>query len=406
MFFDIFIIFLILILLYQVYQYKRPSVKLIYKENEEIRQIIQKCPSLFTYNPTPYLNGFLHTVLSSFKHPTEKHSTNKEHIENTGMSIDWIDRGHGIDKNKPLLFIMPGLTGSVEDGYINTIVSEAHKQHFHNICVYNYRVLQKEGDFTFKPKFYNYGLNMNPQNYDDPYRDYEHFEDDVIQNKRTRVDLPADLHHCLSYLKQKYHFNKILAIGCSYGGAQLGNYLGRFHNIRLVDAACLVCAPHHMLINQKYLSYSMDIALTKILKGKLKECNPKPECYQRYPIECQRVVNRALAATWISDFDANFVIQLYGYKSVKDYYQHFSLANRFPLINIPTLCICTEDDDVCHIKALQENLLQESAKNIICVAKAGGHIGFLEGWKTESIWFPKPAMEYLKQFAEIHFKHH
>lgn len=78
----------------------------------------------------------------------------------------------------------------------------------------------------------------------------------------------------------------------------------------------------------------MDIALTKILIGKLKECNPKPECYLRYPIECQRVVNRALSATWISDFDANFVIQLYGYKSVKDYYQHFSLANRFQLINV------------------------------------------------------------------------
>lgn len=37
---------------------------------------------------------------------------------------------------------MPGLTGTVDDGYINTIVSEAHKNGFHNICIYNYRVLQ------------------------------------------------------------------------------------------------------------------------------------------------------------------------------------------------------------------------------------------------------------------------
>lgn len=60
---------------------------------------------------------------------------------------------------------------------------------------------------------------MNPKNTDEFYKDYEHFEDDIINEKRIRVDLPADLHHCLSYLKQKYHFNKILAIGCSYGGA-------------------------------------------------------------------------------------------------------------------------------------------------------------------------------------------
>lgn len=42
---------------------------------------------------------------------------------------------------------------------------------------------------------------MNLKNTDEFYKDYEHFEDDIINEKRIRVDLPADLHHCLSYLK-------------------------------------------------------------------------------------------------------------------------------------------------------------------------------------------------------------
>ena len=88
----------------------------------------------------------------------------------------------------------------------------------------------------------------------------------------------------------------------------------------MIDAGVFVGAPNSMLISQKYLSYFMDIAFTRILQGKMRECNPTPECYQRYPKECQDRIERCLNATWISDFDANFVIQLYGYKSTTDYY--------------------------------------------------------------------------------------
>lgn len=52
----------------------------------------------------------------------------------------------------------------------------------------------------------------------------------------------------------------------------------------------------------------------------MRECNPNPECYTRYPKECQDQISRCMTATWISEFDANFVIQLYGYKTTTDYY--------------------------------------------------------------------------------------
>lgn len=98
---------------------RRPSVKLYYTSDK----FVKACPSLLKYNPTPYFNGLLHTVVATFKHPKEKHTTNREKIGDVGLSVDWIDKGKGIDSKHPLLFIMPGLTGSADDGYINTLIT-------------------------------------------------------------------------------------------------------------------------------------------------------------------------------------------------------------------------------------------------------------------------------------------
>jgi len=82
----------------------RPSVQLFYN-NEDLKKVIQSCPSLFNYKPTLYLNGLLHTLLgmfytiliASFKHPVEKHTSNREIVHEAGLSVDWIDKGNGID---------------------------------------------------------------------------------------------------------------------------------------------------------------------------------------------------------------------------------------------------------------------------------------------------------------------
>lgn len=74
-------------------------------------------------------------------------------------------------------------------------------------------MLAKNADFSFKPESYNYGLKMQPNQFMNNYvsngfygidNDYYYFEDDVIEGKRIRIDLVADLHYTLLYLKNKY----------------------------------------------------------------------------------------------------------------------------------------------------------------------------------------------------------
>lgn len=45
--------------------YYNNRVELYYDDNERNRQILKRCPSLRNYKPTPYFNGFLHTVFAS-----------------------------------------------------------------------------------------------------------------------------------------------------------------------------------------------------------------------------------------------------------------------------------------------------------------------------------------------------
>lgn len=59
------------------------------------------------------------------------------------------------------------------------------------------------------------------------------------------------------------------------------------------------------------------------------------------------------------------------------------------------LCIAAEDDFAVNVKALNKEKLISNGQTILCLAKAGGHIGFVEGTNADSTWFPKPALEFL-----------
>lgn len=89
---------------------------------------------------------------------------------------------------------------------------------------------------------------------------------------------------------------------------------------------------------------------------------------------------------------------MYGYRTADAYYRHFSLINRFYKIRVPMLCISSEDDGVCHIKGLGKEEIILNGKTILCLTKSGGHIGFLEGLMFDTIWFPKPAIEFLSYY--------
>lgn len=59
------------------------------------------------------------------------------------------------------------------------------------------------------------------------------------------------------------------------------------------------------------------------------------------------------------------------------------------------LCIASEDDHAVNLKALNKDKLISNGQTILCLARSGGHMGFLEGVNADTTWFPKPALEFL-----------
>ncbi|CAD8170646.1 unnamed protein product [Paramecium pentaurelia] len=373
----------------------------LYSLNTELQnEIIQNCPSLTSYRPPAFYCGFLHTLIPTISKPKEKHISFFEKIGDTGISVDFVDKGQSINSDQPLLLIIPGLTGKVQNGYVNSLITQAHQYGFNNICIYTYRMLSKEANFLFVPPFQDYGIDFQGA-------DKEYFRHDVVAGQTTRVDLAADLHYTLKYLKDKYKFKQILAIGCSYGGVQLGNYLGRFQDDSLIDAGVTVCSPHNITDCENNISTIMDLTMTYILRRGLKINKHLFYDPNNYPKQWKPQISKAMNSLFVHQFDRYYTSQVYGYKSEVEYYKHFSSCDRFPQIKIPMLCIAAKDDYAVNIKALSLDKLISNKQTIVCLAKSGGHIGFLEGLNADSTWFPKPALEFLQYFSkeqEIEYK--
>ena len=66
------------------------------------------------------------------------------------------------------------------------------------------------------------------------------------------------MHYALVQIKKTGKYDKIFGIGCSYGGIQLTNYLGRFHDISLIDGGVGVSFAYSMLVAVKNMSFAMD----------------------------------------------------------------------------------------------------------------------------------------------------
>jgi hypothetical protein len=102
--------------------------------------------------------------------------------------------------------------------YINAQASEALRQGYRNICIYNYRLMSAEADYFFKPDCLDEGLNLTAT----PFRptfvdsgfagvdnDYHFFLEECCKGERHRIDLIADLHYALTYLKSTHGIEHI-----------------------------------------------------------------------------------------------------------------------------------------------------------------------------------------------------
>lgn len=128
-----------------------------------------------------------------------------------------------------------------------------------------------------------------------------------------------------------------------------------------------------------------------------------PKNKEKHGIDEQKIWQ----ATSLDDLDEAFTIQLFGYKSVKEYYHEMSCYRHIPNIKIPLLILNAEDDPVVPKELLVYPLKAAETQpyTIFVLTKHGGHLGFYErGFfrPSEHTWMDRLIMEYSEAITNLH----
>ena len=81
--------------------------------------------------------------------PKYKISVERNYIGNNGVCLDWIKYEGINNKDNPILIIIPGLTGSIDDPYVINLANESIVNGGYNTCIYQMRLLTDRLKFIF-----------------------------------------------------------------------------------------------------------------------------------------------------------------------------------------------------------------------------------------------------------------
>jgi len=262
------------------------------------------------------------------------------------VGLDWT-RDIVEDNAKPIILILPGLTGSSQSEYIRSFVNVAQDEVGARCVVFNFR---GRGGLTLK----------SPRTYCAANSD--------------------DLSEIIDHIRDKHPQAPLVAVGVSLGGIILGNYLtekAELARSKLL-AAMLVSVCYDTFegcksLEKPGLNLMLNRHLATCLVDSIKEVKHHFDSTDTFDL------NQVFSSRTIREFDDRFTVRMFGYKSVAEYYEAARLRNKIQEIRVPTLALNAEDDPFQPGDSIPYSGAQKSDHVAILTTKYGGHIGFMEG---------------------------
>ncbi|KAL5963332.1 Protein ABHD1 [Taenia solium] len=105
----------------------------------------------------------------------------------------------------------------------------------------------------------------------------------------------------------------------------------------------------------------------------------------------------------VREFDENLTVDMFGYKSVDEYYADASPATKIDRVRIPILCLNAADDPFVPFRTLPLEVVNETGSRVVlALTRHGGHIGFLAGLLPTG---PSLLDRAVPQFVSAVFQH-
>ncbi|XP_053621734.1 phospholipase ABHD3 [Plodia interpunctella] len=332
------------------------------------RQFLEESVPLLSehYWPTPWcVESRMQTVLGSILRsrllPPVQYRREVLKLSDGGqVALDWVELAAG--GARPVLLVLPGLTGGSQADYVRCLVAAARALQAHVVV------------------FLNRGLGGLPLTTPRLYCAVSH----------------ADLAEVVEAVRAR-HAGPLLACGVSLGGLILGQYLAAHSHRAPLAAALIVSSP-------------LDVERSA-------ECIEKPPLNALLSYHMARNLRNTVrahaalqgsAADWaavaacrtVREFDRAFTTKHFGFHSVDEYYRQATLRDKLHQVAVPLLCLCAADDPMQPFDVIPMREACASAHVALAVTARGGHIGFLEGW-----WPAGPAhAQYIARLAQQYFR--
>ncbi len=286
-----------------------------------------------------------------------------------GVSLDWIKYSDIDSESRPVLMIVPGLTGCIKDAYVLNLANEAILNGGFNTCIYQMRLLNENVKITKKYLF-----------------------------------LMDDIEEAIDAIKEKYGKDKdVYAVGYSYGANQMVKFMGqnntRSHKIK---AAVSISNPYEFIISSrlcldKIYNRMLLSFLQKVIKKTRKSLEDK-SINKDINIPCDLI----LKTNQITDFDDYYTSHIFGFEGADDYYRHVSSVNDIRKVDVPLLCISAKDDQICFKESIPFGDIKRNKNIALLVTSHGSHSCFIErkGLFGVKQWVPIPTIAFLKANVE------
>ena len=280
------------------------------------------------------------------------------------VALDWATSSTGQDSDKssnPVLIILPPLAGGRGS---SSNICQIGTDYGFRCVVFNKR--GHGGNSLLTPKYQSY------------------FGD------------PSDLREVGLHILNKFPDALMTVVGYSIGTAAQIRYLADFGSECHLAAAVMISSGYDAAAlcydNDKKIPEPYSTWFLRIMKSNVRK--------HQTMLSAAVDINRVLSTKTPVEFEEALYCKMHGFKNMEEYWKVNNPIYYLPKVTTPTLLINSEDDPVFKASVIPFDVINASPYLTLALTKAGGHLGFLEGFAAKP-WADKLAVKYLRAVLDF-----
>ncbi|HEX3696443.1 MAG TPA: alpha/beta fold hydrolase [Polyangia bacterium] len=249
-------------------------------------------------------------------------------------------------------------------------------------------------------QFSRAGWNVTVLNFRTCARDPQHLSRS-LPNHTARLyhsGETGDLAFVVDTLTTRAPAQALYAVGTSLGGNVLLKFLGETGARSRIEGAVAISVPYDLLAAARHLEQAgrrfYVRHFLKTLKAKALDIAAR---FAHIKSVAELQPKRIVAARTFYQFDDAATAPLHGFQGADDYYRKCSSIRFLDRIEVPTLCINSEDDPFLPFEVVRRAQSLASEDVEIVTTRWGGHAAFIAGrwpWKPR-FWAEERAVAWL-----------